>query len=114
MLSHGLYWSVVFGDNLLRLKAGMCPYISEQIGNIVSANGGCAWNDGGGDQIFTEFKGKLDITTGKYVGESQTITGGTGKFTGIQGDIPHECEGVDSTAPGTQGTCVQHFSYRLP
>ena len=74
--------------------------------------GPCAWGDSDGDKIFTSYTGKF-APSGAAYGEHK-ITGGTGKFTGIQGDIPHECEGVDSTAPGTQGTCVQHFSYRLP
>jgi hypothetical protein len=118
----GVFWSVVFENNPeknpLHLTAGLCPYITiEQEQGTALALGRCAWSDAAGDQIFTEFRGTIDLVTGAYVGLSQEITGGTGKFasiTGIEGedDVPHTCEGWPQSP--TQGLCVQHFKYRLP
>jgi len=108
-LGHGVYWGIVIGDNPLHIKAAMCPYISEQIGDTITANGRCAWSDADGDQIYAEFTGKLSARTGVYDGV-QPMNGGTGKFRGIQGNIPHQCQFVGDT----QATCTQHWTYQLP
>jgi hypothetical protein len=70
--------------------------------------GYCTWGDGDGDKIFTQFDG-AGTPDGKSDGKHQ-ITGGTGKYSGIQGGGPFKCIGVSRF--GT--SCEQRFEYRLP
>ena len=109
-LSHGMLWGIVTDDNPLRIKSAMCPYISEQNGDTNLFTGRCAWSDADGDQVFSEWTAKLSISTGVCEGP-QTITGGSGKFRGIQGSIPFQCQAVSDKG---QFTSALQWSYRLP
>jgi hypothetical protein len=68
-----------------------------------------AWGDTDGDKIFTDWSGALKAD-GTFSGMNQ-ITGGTGKFTGIQGKAPFQCKALNANG---QWTCAQQFEYRLP
>lgn len=71
--------------------------------------GFCAFGDRDGDRIFTEFTGTFDAQEGGT--GTNTITGGSGKYAGIQGSGPWRCK-----ASVTQGEfhCNQRLDYRLP
>jgi len=97
-------------DNPLHIKTAMCPYISEQNGDTTSFNGRCAWSDTDGDQVFSEWTAKLSISSGACEGP-QTITGGSGKFRGIQGSIPFQCRAVSDKG---QFTSALQWTYQLP
>jgi hypothetical protein len=109
-LSHGISWGVVTADTPLRLQTAMCPYIGEMIGDTISLNGRCAWKDIDGDEIFTEWTAKFSVS-GKSGEGPQTITGGSGKFRGIQGTSPFQCQIVGDMG---QFRCTQQWTYRLP
>jgi hypothetical protein len=105
-------WGVTYNDKgrgLLHHGAAMCPYHLDIINGAGTARGTCAWGDTDGDKIFTEWTGSL-TPAGEFSGLNQ-ITGGTGKFSGIDGKAPFQCKGLGANA---QLTCVQQFEYRLP
>jgi hypothetical protein len=108
-LGHGIAWGIVTDDNPLNIKAAMCPYISELNGDTILFNGRCAWSDGDGDQIFTEWTGKFSVSARTGEG-AQTFTGGSGKFSGIQGSNPFKCQIVGAKG---QFACRQQWTYQL-
>lgn len=109
-LGHGVIWGVVMGDNPLHIRSAMGPYIAEVNGDTISYNGRGAWSDADGDQIFTEWTGRLSISA-KTVEGPQTITGGTGKFRGIMGSLPFKCQVIGDKG---QFSCTQQWTYQLP
>lgn len=70
--------------------------------------GNCYFGDQDGDRVFTSFTGDLSVNAG-----INTIIGGTGKYTGITGSGPWEC---DAGVPGDNGgfNCRQSLNYKLP
>ena len=108
-LAHGLSRGVIVADNPLHVTTAMCPYITETTGDTVVLNGRCAWSDRDGDRIFTEWTGKGSLAAGSQAG-SQTITGGSGKFKGIQGSNPFQCQMIGKEG---QLTCTQSWTYQL-
>ena len=70
--------------------------------------GNCFFGDQDGDRIFTSFTG--DVAANKGI---NTIVGGTGKYAGITGSGPWEC---DASAPADTGgfNCRQSLAYELP
>ena len=62
-----------------------------------------------GDRIFTDWTSSLSAS-GQLEGLNQ-ITGGTGKYAGIQGRAPFTCKALNGSG---QWTCLQQFEYRLP
>ena len=103
-------WNIVVGDNPLHIRTATCPYISEETGDSATTNGRCAWSDPDGDQIFTEWTAKMSISNGACEGP-QTITGGSGKFRGIQGNVPFQCQLVGDKG---QFTATQQWTYQIP
>jgi len=100
----------VVGDlGALQITTAMCPYISEMSGDTIAFRGECVWSDASGDKIFTEWSGKISMTTGTGSGP-QTMTGGTGKFAGIQGSLPFECQALNDKG---QLSCTQQWDYQL-
>jgi hypothetical protein len=89
-LSHGVVYGIVTEDNPLHIKTANCPYISEVSGDTVSLVGKCAWTDGE-DHIFTDWNTTFLASKGLANG-AQTFTGGSGKFSGIQGSNPFQCQ----------------------
>ena len=81
---------IVTEDNPLHIKTANCPYISEVSGDTVSLVGKCAWTDGE-DDIFTDWNTTFLASKGLANG-AQTFTGGSGKFSGIQGSNPFQCQ----------------------
>jgi hypothetical protein len=107
-LSHGVTYGIITEDNPLHIKTANCPYISEVSGDIVSLVGKCAWTDGE-DDIFTEWHTTFPASKGVADG-AQTFTGGSGKFSGIQGSNPFRCQ-----LAGKEGQflCTQTWTYEL-
>ena len=108
-LSHGVTYGIVTEDNPLHIKTANCPCISEISGDTVSLVGKCAWTDGE-DDIFlggtaTRFPASKGVADG-----AQTFTGGSGKFSGIQGSNPFQCQ-----LAGKEGQflCTQSWTYQL-
>jgi hypothetical protein len=105
-LSHGVAWGVVSGEGPLHIGTAMCPYISEATAGTINFQGKCVWSDADGDKIFTEWTGKFSASTGAGNGP-QTITGGTGKFSGVQGTSPFQCQALNDKG---QFTCSQQWN----
>jgi len=107
-LSHGVVYGIVTEDNPLHIKTANCPYISEVSGDTVSLVGKCAWTDGE-DDIFTEWRTTFPASLGVADG-AQSFTGGSGKFSGIQGSNPFHCQ-----LAGKEGQfiCTQSWTYEL-
>jgi hypothetical protein len=61
----------------------IAPICAARAAAICAWQGACAWGDADGDKIFTSYVGKVS-TSGALDGMNN-ITGGTGKFDGIQG-----------------------------
>jgi hypothetical protein len=88
--------------------AVFCAYELELVNGVGPFGGPCAWSDSAGDKIFTSYTGKF-AASGAVSGVNQ-ITGGTGKFKGIQGKAPFRCTTLNDKA---QFTCTQQFDYSL-
>ena len=103
-----MIYGIVTEDNPLHIKTANCPYISEINGDTASLVGKCAWTDGE-DDIFTEWSTTFPISKGVSDG-SQKFTGGSGKFSGIQGSNPFQCQ-----LAGKEGQflCTQSWTYEL-
>ena len=69
----------------------------------------CTFSDADGDRIFTDFTGVL-VPEGGGNGTNE-ITGGTGKYAGVQGSGPWKCKPAGSNG---ELQCVQRLDYRLP
>jgi len=111
--TYGGGWGVTYndsGEGPLHLGSVLCSLAMEVIDTAGAAKGQCAWGDADSDKIFTDWSGKLTpVGEFNFNGMNQ-ITGGTGKFAGIQGQAPFQCKAMGVG----QFTCKQHFEYRLP
>jgi hypothetical protein len=108
----GNFWGITYNDSgrgLLHIGAVLCPYSLDVTNGAGPGKGTCAWGDADGDKIFTDWSGMLKAD-GTFDGMNQ-ITGGTGKFTGVQGKAPFHCKALNASG---QWTCTQQFEYRLP
>ena len=108
----GSFWGVTYndaGNGPLHTGPVVCPYTLEIVKGAGTSQGSCAWGDAEGDRIFTSWSGSL-TPAGELDGMNQ-ITGGTGKFKGIQGKAPFQCKALSANG---QWTCKQQFEYRLP
>src|SRR5262249_47045684 len=88
----GNFYGVAFnhaGSGPLHKGAVVCSYALELMNGVGPFGGPCAWSDGDGDKFFTSYTGKFE-TSGAASGDHK-ITGGTGKFAGIQGKGSFQC-----------------------
>ena len=109
---YGSFWGVVFNDKgsgPLHSGPVVCSYVLEILGGTLTAQGQCSWGDVDGDKIFTDWTGSLP-PNGQLDGMNK-ITGGTGKYAGIQGKAPLHCRALNANG---QWACTQQFEYRLP
>ena len=104
-------WGVTFNDagsGPLHMGSLYCGESFEAINGPYKLVGNCAFgNAGGADKIFVVYTGTAaDSAEGTGI-----ITGGIGKFAGIQGKLAWECKFVDAS----QGllACTQQFDYQL-
>lgn len=112
MQGHGTNRGVTFNDKgsgPLHLGPTDCFYTFDAIGDSSKNKGYCTFGDADGDRIFTDFHG-TGTPDGNFQGMHE-ITGGTGKYTGIQGSVPWKCRYA-----GTNGEFqyTQTINYRLP
>ena len=107
----GVYWGMSFNDEgkgFLDDMAWYCPGVDEIINGIHHFNGYCTLTDMDGDKIYLSYRslpyeGKGPIPTeGKY-------SGGTGKYTEIQGGYTFQCRVL-----GSQFICDFKVNYQLP
>ncbi len=96
------------GNGPLHNRAVFCGYALELMNGLGPFEWPCAWGDSDGDKIFTSYTGKF-AASGAVYGEHE-ITGGTGKFAGIQGKGSFQC--TTSSDKG-QYACTQQFDYSL-
>lgn len=108
--AHGVTWGIVSGDGgALRITTAECPYISETAGDTITFRGKCAWSDAEGNRILTDWSGQFSASTGSGKG-TQPILGGTGKFSGIQGSAPFQCQALNDKG---QFNCSTQWDYQL-
>src|SRR5437879_1172008 len=84
----GHVWGVTYNDEgsgPLHMGSVVCPFVNEGIEGEFTYQGKCAWSDTDGDKIFTDWTGKAN--SAGFIGLN-IITGGSGKFSGIQGKAP--------------------------
>jgi hypothetical protein len=105
-------WGVIYNDagsGPLHADAWSCVYAADFDNGPVKAPGYCASSDTSGlDRIFVTFSGVGTVTD--YVGTG-VITGGTGRYSGIEGKLAYQCKAVDA-AQGISN-CTQQFDYQL-
>ena len=111
---YGGAWGLTYNDmgkGPLHLGGVLCALTQEVINGGGPAKGYCSWGDADGDKIFTDWSGKLTPGGGEFnFNGVNEITGGTGKFAGIQGKAPFQCKAMGIG----QFMCKQQFEYRLP
>ena len=107
----GDFYGVTFNDTgsgPLHKGAVVCSYTSELMKGAGPVQAQCAWSDSDGDKFFTNAPGKFEAS-GALSGVNQ-ITGGTGKFAGIQGKGAYQCTVLNDKS---QVACTQQFEYSL-
>jgi hypothetical protein len=107
----GTSWGVTYNDagsGPLHMGTVVCKFVNEAIEGAGTFHGKCAWSESDSDRIFTEGNGKFAPTTG-LVG-SGPITGGSGRFNGIQGKNSYQCKALNAMG---QGVCSVQFDYEL-
>jgi hypothetical protein len=107
----GHFYGVTFNDagsGALHNGAVFCNYAADLTNGTGPFGGSCAWSDSDGDRIFTSYTGEF-AAAGAVSGVNQ-LTGGTGKFKGIQGKAPFQCTTLNDKG---QIACTQQFNYSL-
>ena len=107
----GNFYGVTFNDagsGPLHVGPAVCAYTLDTVGGAGTLQGACAWGDADGDKITTNYVGKVS-TSGALDGMNN-ITGGTGKFDGIQGQAPFHCQFLNDQ---NQAMCTVQFEYQL-
>ena len=107
-------WAVTYNDagsGPLHMGAAMCTASFDDIDVSADYEGGrCAWGDAGGtDKFFIVWTGKGTDKVGAQ--GTGTITGGTGKYAGIQGKMVWRCKTVEPSQD--LSACTQQFDYEL-
>ena len=87
----------------------MCSYTLEILNGAITGQGQCTWGDVDGDKIFSDWTASMPPNA-QFVGKYK-ITGGTGKYAGIQGKVDEQCNPVSASG---LWECNQQFEYRLP
>ncbi len=107
----GTYWGHSFnnaGDGLLHNMVWNCPAAADIPDGVVDFNGYCTITDPDGDKIYGSWSGGGPLT-GEITG-SLEMTGGTGKYSGIQGSFDFQCRALGAD---DQLGCVQQVRYQL-
>jgi hypothetical protein len=107
-------WFVVYNDagsGPLHRGNLMCKASGENINGSYDISGVCAFGDAGGaDKIFVGLSGKGTDNVGEQ--GSGPITGGSGKYAGIQGKIAYQCKPINRD-PVVLYECTQQWDYQL-
>ena len=101
----------VIRAHLIYLKGGdvSAALWSDIYDNTIHTKGSCVVTDTDGDKFFGDWTGKGPVG-GEFAGEV-TISGGTGKYAGMQGNWDFHCLGVGTD---DQLYCRQKYTYKLP
>jgi hypothetical protein len=87
------------GEPMLDKMAARCNALQVESGEKKYIDGACALTDKDGDVIFSTFDTRdVDQSNPKMSCGTHTITGGTGKYTGISGREPFACDEMPSLA----------------
>ena len=111
VLGRGSVTGVTFNDKgsgPLHLGPANCFEAFMIVDGKGRARGHCAFGDSDGDRLFTDFTGTFGADGASGTNE---ISGGTGKYAGIQGSGPWKCQGMGSNG---EVQCAQRLDYRLP
>jgi hypothetical protein len=98
------------GSGPLHKGSAVCTVSGDNVNGSFNDGGFCAFGDAGGaDKFFVAWSGKGTEGVGEQGGG--TITGGTGKYDGIQGKGTYQCKFIDFA----QGLldCTHKFDYQL-
>ena len=99
----------VNGSGPLHEGRALCAAVAIVIPGVGASNkGNCYFGDKDGDRIYTSFTGDLSIGSG-----INTIIGGSGKYAGISGSGPWECD-FPGVADNGAFNCRQSLTYKLP
>jgi len=99
----------VNGSGPLHEGRAFCAAVAIVIPEVGATNkGNCYFGDRDGDRIYTSFTGDLSVGSGL-----NTIIGGSGKYAGISGSGPWECEWPGEADNGAFN-CRQSLTYKLP
>jgi hypothetical protein len=113
ILTGGLAWGVTYNDagsGPLQMGPAVCGYAIEIIKGAGTGEGECTWSDADGkSKIFTRFSGKIS-PSGVFAGPDHIITGGTGRYSGIEGRAPFHCQLLNDKG---QYACSQDWEYRI-
>jgi hypothetical protein len=109
----GTTWQVIYNDagsGPLHMGSMVCKWSLDDVTGSYNITGVCAFGDAGGaDKIFIGFSGKgID-----KVGEQGTgiLTGGIGKYDGIQGKLAYQCKIIDPVE--VVFNCNEQIDYQL-
>ena len=108
----GIYWGHSFNDSgsgFLHNVVWNCPAASDIANGTVSFKGYCTMTDADGDKTFGDWSGGGPMT-GEITGNMK-ISGGTGRYSGIEGSIDFQCKAVGTD---DQLSCTQQVEYELP
>jgi hypothetical protein len=108
----GAYWGLSFNDEgkgFLHQVAWHCPAITDIHNKTLITKGSCALTDKDGDKLYSDWTGTGPVG-GEFAGKV-TLSGGTGKYTGVQGGWEFQCWSVGSDG---QLHCRQKYNYKLP
>ncbi len=86
-----------------------CARYTLEIMKGLTGQGQCTWGDVDGDKIFSDWKGGMPPKS--QFEAKLKITGGTGKYAGIQGKASEHCKPLNANG---QWACTEQFDYRLP
>jgi hypothetical protein len=113
-MGSGSNWGITYnetGSGPLHMGTAFCTFVFNDVNGAHAADAGdCAYGDAGGaDKIFVAYSGKWTDNVGGQGGGP--ITGGIGKYAGIEGKWAFQCKDVDAS----QGliACTQQFDYQL-
>jgi hypothetical protein len=107
--SHGVFFNDV-ADGFLDKTEVTCAIANDLVDGVSAAlNGHCIITDKDGGKIFTVYEGK-GSAPGIIAGTNQ-LTGGTGKFTGIQGNNTFHVTAIGKTLASS---IVWEGEWRLP
>jgi hypothetical protein len=112
MYWQGSYWGVSFNDAGKGIFHGAvlhCPAVTDIHNKMLRTKGLCTVLDAEGDTIFGDWTGQGSVG-GEFAGRL-TMTGGTGKYEGIEGGWDFQCQFIGAH---DQGTCRQQATYKLP
>jgi hypothetical protein len=112
-MGSGNNWGVTYnesGSGPLHMGAAMCTFVFNDVNGAGTNTGDCTFGDvGGADKIFVAYSGKWTDNVGGQGGGP--ITGGIGRYAGIEGKFAWQCKDVD--AAQSLIACTQQFDYQL-